>query len=149
MAAIFKPLRGSRFRAACGASCAAQCVLRLLPTHSNLYALGPGEIGSRPVVCGAGPQGERASSKGRSGCFRWVFLSSYSIIQYLFSSYFSSYSSSYSRFCWQGHKKQACCDSILKIKNILSFFATHRKLGSRGPASKIVNKNWNKNWNKN
>ena len=44
-----------RFRAACGASCAAQCVLRLLPTHSNLYALGPGEIGSRPVVCGAGP----------------------------------------------------------------------------------------------
>ena len=28
MAAIFKPLRGSRFRAACGASCAAQCVLR-------------------------------------------------------------------------------------------------------------------------
>ena len=57
MAAIFKPLRGSRFRAACGASCAAQCVLRLLPTHSNLYALGPGEIGSRPVVCGAGPQG--------------------------------------------------------------------------------------------
>ena len=58
MAAIFKPLRGSRFRAACGASCAAQCVLRLLPTHSNLYALGPGEIGSRPVVCGAGPQGE-------------------------------------------------------------------------------------------
>ena len=50
MAAIFKPLRGSRFRAACGASCAAQCVLRLLPTHSNLYALGPGEIGSRPVV---------------------------------------------------------------------------------------------------
>ena len=35
MAAIFKPLRGSRFRAACGASCAAQCVLRLLPTHSN------------------------------------------------------------------------------------------------------------------
>ena len=43
MAAIFKPLRGSRFRAACGASCAAQCVLRFcFPTHSNLYALGPG-----------------------------------------------------------------------------------------------------------
>ena len=88
--------------------------------------------------------GDCASSKGRSGCFRGVF-----IIQYLFSSYFSFYSSSYSGFCWQGHKKQAFCDSILKIKNILSFFATHRKLGSRGPASKIVNKNWNKNWNKN
>ena len=53
MAAIFKPLRGSRFRAACGASCAAQCVLRLLPTHSN--------------------QGGCASSKGMSGCFRCVF----------------------------------------------------------------------------
>ena len=26
MAAILKPLRGSRLRAACGASCAAQCV---------------------------------------------------------------------------------------------------------------------------
>ena len=64
MAAIFKPLRGSRFRAACGASCAAQCVLRLLPTHSNLYALGPGEIGSRPVVCGAGPQGTALARRG-------------------------------------------------------------------------------------
>ena len=60
MAAIFKPLRGSRFRAARGASCAAQCVLRFcFPTHSNLSALGPGEIGSRPVVCGAGPRGLR------------------------------------------------------------------------------------------
>ena len=69
MAAIFKPLRGSRFRAACGASCAAQCVLRLLPTHSNLYALGPGEIGSRPVVCGAGPQGTALAQRGGVAAF--------------------------------------------------------------------------------
>ena len=43
MAAIFKPLRGSRFRAACGASCAAVCLEVLLP-HSNLYALKVGAV---------------------------------------------------------------------------------------------------------
>ena len=62
MAAIFKPLRGSRFRAACGVSCSAVCLEVLLP-HSNLYALGPR----------AGPQGDCSSSKGRSACFRCVF----------------------------------------------------------------------------
>ena len=34
MAAIFKPLRGSRFRAARGASCAAQVCLEVLLPHS-------------------------------------------------------------------------------------------------------------------
>ena len=35
MAAIFKPLRGSRFRAACGASCAAQCVFKRRKTKGK------------------------------------------------------------------------------------------------------------------
>ena len=70
MAAILKPLRGSRLRAACGASCAAQCVLRFcFPAHSNLYALGPGEIGSCPVVCGAGPQGAAPARRGGVAAF--------------------------------------------------------------------------------
>ena len=59
MAAIFKPLRGSRFRAACGASCAAQCVLRLLPTHSNLYALDQERSALAPSCVELGPRGVR------------------------------------------------------------------------------------------
>ena len=39
MAAIFKPLRGSRFRAARGASCAAQCVFSVLVPLSNSYSV--------------------------------------------------------------------------------------------------------------
>ena len=82
------------------------------------------------------------------------FLSSYSIIQFLFSSYYSSYSSSYSRFCWQGHDNQAFCESIKKSKNILSFFATCRSLVLVAlPAKSRIragSKNWelNKNWTK-
>ena len=51
---------------------------------------------------------------GQERLFLLCFLSSYSIIQFLFSSYSSSHSSSYSRFCWQGHKNQAFCESQKK-----------------------------------
>ena len=94
MAAIFKPLRGSRFRAARGASCAAQCVLRFcFPTHSNLYALGPGEIGSRPFVCGAGDQGTALARRGGVAAFAVFsqFLFHYPVlIQFLFQFLFQS-----------------------------------------------------------
>ena len=63
MAAIFKPLRGSRLRAACGASCAAQCVVRFWAQERSALA---------PSCVELGP-GDCASSKGRSGCFRCVF----------------------------------------------------------------------------
>ena len=52
-------------------------------------------------------------------------------------------------FAGRATRNKLSVNRFKKSKNILSFFATHRKLGSRGPASKIVNKNWNKNWNKN
>ena len=60
MAAIFKPLRGSRFRAARGASCAAQCVLRFcFPTHSILYALGQERSALAPSCVELGRRGLR------------------------------------------------------------------------------------------
>ena len=41
MAAIFKPLRGSRFRAACGASCAAQWDQERSALAPSCVELGP------------------------------------------------------------------------------------------------------------
>ena len=98
MAVIFKPLRGSRFRA------------RLWGEWLLLRC----------------------------------FLSSYSIIQFLFSSYYSSCSNSYSRFCWQGHDNQAFCESIKK--NILSFFATCRSLVLVALPAKSRIRAGSKNW---
>ena len=90
-----------------------------------------------------------ASSKGRSGCFRCVFSvliplsNSYSVLILVLIPVLIH------GFAGRATRNKLSANRFKKSKNILSFFATHRKLGSRGHASKIVNKNWNKNWNKN
>ena len=117
MAAIFKPFARLKIQGrSWGVLRSAVC----------LEVLGPGEIGSRPVVCGAGPQGTALARRGGVAALL-CFLSSDSTIQFLLSSYSSSYSSSYLRFCWQGHKKQAFCESILKKQKHSLFFCDSQK----------------------
>ena len=97
----------------------------LLPHADKLGALGQ-EIGSCPVVCGAG---RRAAFAVFSQFLFHEPIPNQFLVQFLFTV-----------FAAATRNKLSVID-LKKAKNILSFFATHRKLGSRGTASKIVNKN--------